>query len=774
MDIELGAPKVLELVLKLKQYPLLSREIRERMRTEIFHRGVITRQNFEREVRQRAHDSQLREGYPEAAEAEPAELWEQRLSLIRDDLTDFYFAHNCPAELLEALVQESISKRKGGEPVVLTVNPELAPWALLFSAGERYESLPPEERAKVAHHLKESIVVLTKGMISDQLDYVGIAGDTFTIEDLKRIRARRIGRGKIGGKAAGLLLASKILKNAAERGEISAGLSVPDSWFIAADVYYEFQALNGIVEFRNQKYRSREEIESDYPLLKERFRKGNFPLYVVDAFKAILEEAKDSPLVVRSSSLLEDNFGFSFAGKYESLFLVNRGSQEERLRDLREAVAAVYASTLSPDALAYRKKMGLLDYDERMAVLIQRVVGRSFRDFHFPALSGVAFSKNPFRWHPKIRRDVGMVRLVMGLGTRAVDRHAGDYPRMIALSHPELRPESEKERKKYCQKSVDLLDLRENAFATRPIGEFLSPDFPGIGLIASISREGVTRPLLSRIEAYETGDLVPTFDGVVTDTDFAPRMNEVLVSLEKAYRRPVDVEFAVERIEQEDPSLPNRLVITLLQCRPLSLRTPEPGESLPKNLPAKDLLFTANRLIPDGTVRGIRYLLWIDPMLYRGLSDNESRAAIARAVGKVNAALEGDKFILLGPGRWGSSNPELGVKVSYADIDNAKMLVEIAFLKGGSEPEVSYGTHFFQDLVESGIHSLALYPDDPEVVFNAKFFAEASDSMKDLVPSAVSKAAKLIDLERYQNGLRLNVVMNGDEEKAVGYLTREG
>jgi hypothetical protein len=105
-------------------------------------------------------------------------------------------------------------------------------------------------------------------------------------------------------------------------------------------------------------------------------------------------------------------------------------------------------------------------------------VGQSYRDLYFPALSGVAFSKNPFRWHPKIRRDVGMVRLVMGLGTRAVDRHAGDYPRMIALSHPELRPEAEKERTKYCQKSVDLLDLGENAFATRPIGELLSPTFP--------------------------------------------------------------------------------------------------------------------------------------------------------------------------------------------------------------------------------------------------------------------------------------------------------
>ena len=770
MDFELGAPKVLELVLKLKQYPILSREIRERMREEIFRRGVITKANFEKEVRQRAHASQLREGYVEAADAEPAEVWELRLALIREDLTDFYFAHNCPEALFEALVKETVSKRRAGEEVVLTVNPELAPWALLFTTGEQYEKLPPEERKKVAHHLRESIVVLTKGMLSDQLDYVGIAREIFSIKDLKEIRARRVGRGKIGGKAAGLLLASKVLNKARQGDGENACASIPDSWFIAADVYYEFQALNGLTEFMNQKYRPQEEVAAAYPQLKARYLGGNFPPYVIEALTAILKEVESDPLVVRSSSLLEDNFGFSFAGKYESVFLANHGSFEERLQSLKTAVAEVYASTQSPDALAYRKKMGLIDYDERMAVLIQRVVGFHYRDYYFPACAGVAFSKNPFRWHPMIRREDGMARIVLGLGTRAVDRLVGDYPRIIALSHPLLRPESDRQRAKYSQKQVDLIDLKSNRPRTVYRENLLGADFPGLGLCMSIIKDGLPQRLLSRFEASNPEELIPSFDGLLQDTDFIQTLRGMLTTLEEAYRRPVDIEFAVRILPSLFSEEPH-VRITLLQCRPLSERSPETAETVPENLDERDILFISNRLVPDGTVRDIRKILLIDPRQYDRLQSSAEKTALARVVGKVNAILEWENFILLGPGRWGSSNLDLGVKVSYADIHNAKMLVELAFAKDETVPELSYGTHFFQDLVEAGIHTLSLFPDDSAGRFNDRFFSEAPNSLSELLPKTETGIAKLIDLERIEPGLRLTVVMNGDQEKAVGFLT---
>ena len=134
------------------------------------------------------------------------------------------------------------------------------------------------------------------------------------------------------------------------------------------------------------------------------------------------------PLIVRSSSLLEDNFGTSFAGKYESHFCPNQGTPEENLRDLTQAIARIYASILNPDALLYRRAKGLQDYDERMAILIQVVQGERFGRYYLPHAAGVAFSRNLYRWSPQIRREDGFVRLVWGLGTRAVDRVGNDYP----------------------------------------------------------------------------------------------------------------------------------------------------------------------------------------------------------------------------------------------------------------------------------------------------------------------------------------------------------
>src|SRR5690606_26370769 len=128
-----------------------------------------------------------------------------------------------------------------------------------------------------------------------------------------------------------------------------------------------------------------------------------------------------------------------FAGKYQSYFCANQGSEEENLKELLDAIRMVYASALNPDALLYRKRHNLIDYDERMAILIQHVRGERYKHYFFPTVAGVGFSRNPFRWNPKIERDAGFLRLVWGMGTRAVDRVSDDYPRMIALSHPTLR-----------------------------------------------------------------------------------------------------------------------------------------------------------------------------------------------------------------------------------------------------------------------------------------------------------------------------------------------
>jgi hypothetical protein len=771
MSLDLGTPKVLELVLKLKQYPVLSREIRQRMRDEIFRRGIITPADFEREVRKKARESQIREGLHDPLVEERVDVWEQRVSVIRDDLTDFYFAHNCPPSLFEQIVQEVVNPRTPDEDFVLSFNPELAPWAMLFARGEEYEGYPPEQKARVQHHLKEMVVVLTKGMLSDQLDFVGLAREFLTIGDLKAIRQRRIGRGKIGGKAAGMMLAWKIIQRygAELDPELARQVVIPESFFVGADVFYDFQAINDLVRFMNQKYKKLDAIRAEYPELRRRYIGGEFPEDTKEAFRALLVEVGDSPIVVRSSSLLEDNFGYSFAGKYDSFFLPNQGTPKENLKSLMRAISEVYASALSPDALEYRRRMGLLDYDERMAVLIQKVVGSQYRRYYLPALAGVAFSHNPFRWNARIRHEEGLVRLVWGLGTRAVDRVSKEYPRMIALSHPTLRPEmGVQEVNKYSQHLVDVLDLQGNQVETLPTYELLSSSYPGLHLIASVNKGDYVQPLFSLLDEPDPHTLVLTFDNLIANTNFVPLIKFVLTTLEQHYQRPVDIEFAVERLGGPNSK---RLTLSLLQCRPLSLQQNGQPVEIPEKVPREDVLFTANRLVPQGIVSGIKYIVWIDPSAYDRIPDPVHKTQVARTVGQLNQALEGEKFILMGPGRWGSSNVSLGVKVSYADIDHASVLIEVALAHGEHAPEASYGTHFFQDLVESRIYPLPIYPDDPQTAFAWSFFDRAPNVLTSILPGhAGDDTVKVIDIPEVTGGRHLEIVMDGEQERALGYL----
>jgi hypothetical protein len=615
-------------------------------------------------------------------------------------------------------------------------------------------------------------------MLSDQLTYVGLAREMLTISDLKQIRSQRIGRGKIGGKAAGMMLAWKIIQRRGTEAapELASRISIPESYFVAADVFYDFQALNDLVPHMNQKYKSLDEVRADYPKLRQTYLSGRFPADVRSRLRELLTRMGNQPIIVRSSSLLEDNFGFSFAGKYDTFFLPNQSSLEENLTALQRAIAAVYASVISPDAIAYRKRMGLLDYDERMAVLIQKVVGSRHRGLYFPALAGVAFSHNPFRWNARIRREDGLVRLVWGLGTRAVDRVSNDYPRMIALSHPTLRPEmGARAVSKYSQHLVDVLNLQSNQPETLPVADVLSGDYPGLHIIASQNKGDYVQPIFSLLDEPDPRSLILTFNNLVERTDFCELMSFLLRTLEQYYERPVDIEFAVESLPGRGIGQPSaeQLGISLLQCRPLSFRQQGQPVRVPTNVPLHDQLFSANRLVPQGLVENIRYVIWVDPLAYDSLPDASTKTQIARLVGRLNQALKRESFILMGPGRWGSSNMSLGVPVTYADIDHASVLAEVALAHGGHAPEASYGTHFFQDLVEAQIYPLPLYPDDPDTVFSWDFFRQAPNLLPQILPDVSAGAAaalKVIDIPAVANGRRLTIAMSSEQDRALGYL----
>jgi hypothetical protein len=764
--------KVLGIYLELAQYPILARKIRERMRQELFSKGIITVDAFETEAKEKAVLSQQREGLFDPWAEEQTQVWNERLALVRDQLTDFYFAYNLPHDRLEEIIQSVLVGRVPDLQHGLTFNPELAPWDLLFAQGEEYESLPLTNKARVRHHLREIIVVLIKGMISDQLEFVGVAKELFTIGDLKDIRRRRIGRGKIGGKAAGMLLAWKILQLGREGAEedVREHIHIPDSYFIGADVFYDFLSINGLNRYMNQKYKSRDEIEAEYPHIRAVYMDGHFPDEIVYNLKDLLEEVGDAPLIVRSSSLLEDNFGKAFAGKYDSFFCPNQDTLEGNLAALLNAVKRVYASALNPDALLYRQHMGLIDYDERMAVLIQKVQGKRYKNYFFPMLAGVGYSRNPFRWNPKIRRKDGFLRLVWGLGTRAVDRVANDYPRIIALSHPQLRPEADVNKIiKYSQRLVDVVDLKNNYFRTLPVREVLSDDYPALRYLTSVNKGDYLAPLISRLQVDRTEDLVLTFEELIKDARFITLMKTILKKLERHYKWPVDIEFTVN----VTPKYPHpEYTFHLLQCRPLVSRRGTENVEIPESIPQEDLIFSACKLIPQGVVSGVRYIVYVDPVAYSRVPDYVTRLELARVIGRLNKQLENESFILMGPGRWGSSNLELGVKVTYADIYNAKILIEIPLASGGTIAEASYGTHFFQDLVETGIFPLPITPGEDGAVLNTQFLTYSANKLSRLSSSDAPYAryVRVIDVPAVTGGRYLEVVMNGEQERAVGYL----
>ena len=760
--------RLLSVYLALAQYPVLSSRIRDLMRRELFNRGFLDTDDFEQEVIRKAIQSQEREGLQRPQIEEPAEVWERRKAKVRDQLTDFYFSHHLNFELIEELIEEVLNERGvTTHEALYEFNPEVAPHEMLFNQGMMIENLPPAKRKHMEPRLREIKVVLIRNMISDQLRYINIARNWFTISDLAEVRRHKIGHGRIGGKAAGMLLAYKILEQSPNE-ELKQNLRTPESYFLGSDLLYTFLSVNNFHHWNDQKYKPEEEMRRDYPKIVEDFIKGDFPPSVLQRLETLLTTVGKRPLIVRSSSLLEDNFGTAFAGKYESIFLPNQSDIKKNMKALTEAIARIYASTLNPTALLYRRSRGLQDYDERMAVLIQTVEGNRFGDYYLPDLSGVAFSHNQYRWSPQIRPEDGFIRLVWGLGTRAVDRVGNDYPRLVALSHPTLRPSNTAESiRRYSQQYVDLIDLKENKLKTLPIHQALKGDYPPLRYLAQVDQEGYFRSIRSRLVDADPSQLIMTFEDLLRRTPFAERMRYLLNVLEKEYESPVDVEFIADIVE--DNSKPD-VKISIIQCRPLSYMKEGDRVNIPQNIAPENVVFSSSIMVTGGWLEEINYVLFVPPESYFSLASQAARNKLERAIGRLNAALSNEAFICVGPGRWGTSNPDLGVHVDYADIFNTKALVELSGEGIGPAPEPSLGTHFFQDLLEGEIFPLATYIGEDN--FNRDFFYDTPNRLAEWieVEPALFDRLRLIKVSDYKANHHLELVMNGQEERALAFL----
>jgi len=614
---------------------------------------------------------------------------------------------------------------------------------------------------------------LIRRFFSDQLEFINIAKNYCRVVDFNNLLKRTIfpigSHGKLGGKSAGMFLAYRILKQSEYINGILKNVKVPKTWYITSDTMIQFMHHNNLDEMLEQKYKPIEEVRKEYPHVVQLFKRSHFPVEIIQGLSMALDDFGDHPLVVRSSSLLEDRLGSVFSGKYKSLFLSNRGTKSQRLADVSDAIAEVYASTIGPDPIEYRSERGLLDFHEEMGIMIQEVVGTEVGDYFFPSFAGVAFSNNEFRWSPRIHREDGLVRMVPGLGTRAVDRLSDDYPILVAPGQPGLRSNvGTEEIVRYSPQKMDVINLKTGSFESVDVQIILKEcgnDFPLIEKLISLYDEGqLTKP--GFFTDYNDADPVFTFNGLLADTNFLEQADTILKELQNKLATPVDIEFAHDGSN-----------FYLVQCRPQSYSKYTAPAPLPKNIAADKYIFTANRFISNGTVSDIRYIVYVDPEQYGNLTNLDELNSVGRAVGQLNKILPKHGFVLMGPGRWGSRGDiKLGVSVTYSDINNTAMLIEIARKKGNYVPDLSFGTHFFQDLVEAGIRYLPLYPDEEGSLFNEDFLINSPNALSELLPaySYLSNVIHIVEVHQASNGLLMHVFMNADKEKAVAILGATG
>ena len=610
---------------------------------------------------------------------------------------------------------------------------------------------------------------LVRRLLTDQLDFISVAKKFIRVSDFGEVLDHIIPtdgqHGRLGGKSAGLILAHSILQQARYDGRLDTSYRVPTSYFLPSHGVLEFIEHNGLEEVINVKYKTSEEVRDEYPLVERMFKSGEFPPTIHKGLEEMLYQLGERPLVVRSSSLLEDRIGHAFSGKYKSLFIPNRGTIEMRLAALEDAIAEVYASLFHPDPIEYRRERGLIDFQEQMGILIQEVVGREVGGMLLPVFAGVGFSRCEMRWSPRIRHTDGMARLVLGLGTRAVDRTVADYPVLVALEQPTLRAAQQPDEVyRYSQHEVDVVDLRESQFETLPLADLMrrvGRKLPNMNRVFSIYRDRQLLPMVGVMAQVEPDELVVTFEGLLRSS-FPKDLKTMLDLLEEGLGEGVDVEFAHDGD-----------VLYMLQCRALSRSASAQRVEVPEQVASADRVFSAERYVQMGQEQDLEYIVLVDPRDYEALATKEEMQRVARAVGAVNKALPRRRFLLMGPGRWGSRGDiRLGVPVTYADICHTAVLVEIARKKGSYLPDVSFGTHFFNDLVEGGIHYLPLYPDDPGVVWNEEVLDRSANSLAEVAPefADMAEVVRVIHLPSIADGKLLQVIMDAEADKALAFL----
>jgi len=499
------------------------------------------------------------------------------------------------------------------------------------------------------------------------------------------------GSGGVGGKASGLFFAIRTLEESRPGEEFAPiPVFVPSFRVISTDYFDDFIERNGLHGYGTT-------AEPDERIASA-FMKGDIsPVLLGDLMNFIKDT--HTPLAVRSSSLLEDARNEPFAGIYQTKMIPNnQPSDADRFKKLVEAIKFVWASTFFQAARDYLGATGHTPNDEKMAVILQDVVGRRFDERFYPVISGVCRSFNYYAFG-RARPADGVVNLALGLGKSIVE---GDPTWSYSPAYPRVHPPYGNLR--------DLMKLTQTAFWAVNMGRppaydpLLETEYMVKCQLSDADYDNTLRPVASTYDATSDrlvhgvqaqGPRVVTFDPVLKDgmIPLNGMLRHLMTLFEEKSGSPVEIEFALEGYE---PGAPSRL--GFLQVRPI-VATDSIVEISPQEEQGRRLLLKSSKAMGNGERNDISCVLYMKP----GAFDAARTPQIAREISEMNRGLsrEGKPYVLMGFGRWGSSDPWLGVGVTWGQISGAKVMVEIS--GGKMKVDLSQGSHFFHNLTSFGV-----------------------------------------------------------------------
>ncbi|MGC9364234.1 MAG: PEP/pyruvate-binding domain-containing protein [Fidelibacterota bacterium] len=520
----------------------------------------------------------------------------------------------------------------------------------------------------------------------------------------------RLTEGSLGGKGRGLAFLNSLLVSMEfDKRFTDVNICLPSTQIIGTNEFDDFLRNNKINEKISDGLSDRE--------IDEIFQAGKLSYQLVDHLRIMLQHIH-YPLAVRSSGLLEDSFSQPFAGIYRTYMLPNNHPDlNTRLKQLTDAIKLVFASVFIKSARTYIENLNHQIEEEKMAVIIQQVVGSQFGDYYYPHISGVAQSHN---YYPlaNLKNEDGIASIVVGLGKSVIEggkhfRFCPKYPKIEFLQNKSLLEDSQK--KFYAINMLNReFDLIQGEEATIDNIDLTVAEKDGALQHAASVWDSENQRLVPGLT--KEGLRIITFDNILKYDYFplAAIITDILDIGERAFGMPVEIEFAVNltrnRAENIMPSF------YILQIRPLAVSS-EDVDLSHEQFDPNDLLIYTGRSMGNGIVTGIRDIIYVDPQKFDKLETIKIKDEVEYLNDKMKQA--GKEYILIGQGRWGSQDRFLGIPVRYVNISGAKVIVEMG--TEGFSVDPSQGTHFFHNIIAMQTGYFTIPHDSKQDVINWKW-----------------------------------------------------